>query len=74
MELVFEGAITVKNRGTVAGSPGNSVHVVVNTAGGQPLGSVRANADGSNTIDMGDLARWDEHAPADGLAKIYVRL
>lgn len=44
--VAYEGAIAMRNVGSVAAAPGGQVHVVISVAGGQQLGQARADQDG----------------------------
>ncbi len=59
LSAVYEGMVHVTNTGTVDAVFGGGIHVVRNSAGGGAVGTVRSNADGTNTTLLGsDLAYW----------------
>lgn len=46
-------------------SAGDTVHVVINTAGGEALGRLRGEADGANTIELNQVTWIDDVADGE---------
>lgn len=65
----------LRNRGSVAASPGGLVYAVRNDAGGQDRGAVRADADGSNTVVLPvGRARWVDAVPVGEVGLVELAL
>ena len=70
---VANGKIAVLNVGGVDATRGGNVFVVIDTAGGDEFGQARSDADGGNTIDLGDQrAYWARVTPVGEVGWVYL--
>lgn len=73
-DVAFDGPINVVNRGDVATVKGGVVYMVVNTAGGDPLGGFRSDDDGANSIPLSQIrVHWDEVVAPGAVGPIRLR-
>lgn len=75
LALLSDCSIVVRNVSSVAASIGGAPHIVVNPAGGDEVGQVRATSDGGNTVALSaSQCRWLTAAPAGGLGLLLVKI
>ena len=74
LSVGYEGAINMRNVGSVASAAGGAMFGVILTAGGQQLGQARADADGGNTFAYSlQITRWIDVVLPGEIGRAFVR-
>jgi len=74
LSVAYDGAVNMRNVGSVASVAGGPMFGVINTAGGQQLGQARADADGGNTFAYSlQITRWIDVVGVGEVGRAFVR-